>query len=104
MAMPDFIAIAVLASIVLLPLALRRAGRPIHTLFDLPKSVGMRRFCIAALAAQVLAAVASLLAEPRLLGAPIHNWATLVFLAYLWTKAISLVRDARPAPPASPLP
>jgi hypothetical protein len=63
----------------------------------------MRRFYIATLAGQGVCAVAWLVAEPRIIGTPIINWATLVFLVYLWTRAVMLVRKVPTPPPASPL-
>jgi len=101
--MPSFIAYAVLASIVLLPLTLQRANQPIQALFDIPKSAAMRRFYIATLAGQVLCSLSWLIAEPRIIDTPIINWATLVFLVYLWTRAIILMREVPTTPPSSSL-
>ena len=103
MAMQDLTPNVALASIVLLPLALRRAGQPIRSLFDAPRSATLRGIRVAAMGGLIICAAAWQIARPHLLGVPVHDWAVLVYLLYLWAKTAELVRDARTVPPASPL-
>lgn len=103
MVMSDLLSIAVLASYVLLPLTLRRAGRSYSTLFELPKSTAMRRFYFTSMIAQAICGAVWLATDASILELPLHIWALWVFVIYFWVRTLQLVSDGSSAPPASPL-
>jgi hypothetical protein len=87
----DLLAMAFLASVLLVPLTLRAGGCRVGSLFVPPKNQSMHLAYAFVLATQGVAAVLWLSAKLRVIGEPVLLWATLLFLGYFWVRAVTLV-------------
>ena len=94
---PTIIAYSFLLSLPVLARLVSRAGRPYDALFALPRAKAMRWFYVSSIILQTVIAVVWLAAEPNLLGIPLIHWTMIVFLTYLWTRAIAIVRGTEAA-------
>ena len=88
----NFLAIAVLASVVLMPLTLYLGGCRMESLYETPRSTFMRYASYFVAFLQAITAVAWLFAKTRFLGEPVVLWGMVLLFAYLWSQTLVLFR------------
>jgi len=93
----DLLSIAVLASFVLVPMTLKIGGCRIESLFKSPSSRAMSCFYASVLILQGVAALAWLNMKLRFFGEPVMLWTLVLFLSYVWIRALMLVAARKPA-------
>ncbi len=90
-----YFADSIFASLLLLPLLLWASGHRLKILFELSPGV-LRPLHIVVLAAQVAAAIISLVFAVEIAGLPIIIYAGMFWLSFLWLKAVVLLYQSYP--------